>query len=210
MKCILVLLIIPTTVFCQHAESINPFQEKADSIVAYFLGTETFQQYVRLDPKASKYRRDGNTTSFDRKPSFTPDSYFYQYNFNHPKFSGRNFVVAFLLGNGGQFIANDETRGLIRIPSPNDSMWISGNKAIKISADQAVKIKKKSLRLAWDSTNVSYDLLLKTHDYRDITTGDIVWRIDGVVKFRGDRYSGTFQVNVLTGVVARHFAIPWD
>jgi hypothetical protein len=211
MKCIIVvLLIIPSTVVGQKAGGINPFQERADSIMGHFLGTEIFQRYVRLDPKKSQYRQRGHTTSFNRRLAFKPDSYFYVYKFHHPKFQGRTHVVAFTLDAKGQFIVNDETRGLIHIPSVNDSTWTSGSKAISISADQAVRIKKRSLRIEWDPGGISYDLYLKTYDYRDIVPGDIVWKIDGQVEFRGQRYSGVFQVNVLTGSIARLFAIPWD
>ena len=44
---------------------------------------------------------------------------------------------------------------------------------------------------------MSYQTFQKTSDCRDIVPGDIVWKVDGKVLFRGVRYSGTFEVNAV-------------
>ena len=189
-------LFLPMLLMAAHQPPRNAHQFRADSIIAYFLGEEIFQRYVKLNTKKSKLIK--------------PNAHFYQYNFRHPKFSGETFVIAFTLDSAGQFLPGEETRGLIRIPSPNDSAWITRRQVINICRDRRQRIKKSSLQLAWDSTNVSYQTFQKTNDFRDIVPGNIVWKVDGEVIFRGDRYSGTFEVNVLTGSLARRFAIPWD
>ena len=187
-------LLLPLTLFAQ--KPMDSQRYKADSVVAFFLGDEVFQRYVKLDTKETK------------QP--TANSTFFKYNFRHPKFSGETFVIAFTLDSAGQFVPGEETRGLVRIESPNDSTWITAKQAVAICRDQAVRINKRSLRLVWDSTPASYDTFKVTHDYRDILPGRIVWKIDGEVLFRGDRYRGTFDVDLFTGRVARRFAIPWD
>ena len=191
---LVLVLLLPLTLFAQ--KPTDPQRYKADSIVTFFLGDQVFQQYVKLDTKETK-RATANST-------------FFKYNFRHPKFSGETFVIAFTLGSTGQFVPGEETRGLVSIDSPNDSTWITGQQAVAICLDQARRINKRSLRLVWDSTPVSYETFNLTHDYRDIVPGRIVWRIDGEVLFRGDRYRGMFDVDLMTGRVARRFAIPWD
>lgn len=193
MKSALFLLaILPLTTVGQQ-----PHRQKADSIVAFFLGDKIFRQYIQLDEKKSQVHSGSGKSSF------------FQYTFRHPKFSGKTHVITFMLDSTGQFIANDEMRGLIQIDSP-DSNWIAGPQALKICKDESYRIKKRSLRLSWSAINVSYDLFQKTHNFRDIGPGHLVWEVDGEVEFRGDRYSGKFQVDVFTGTVARVFAIPWD
>jgi hypothetical protein len=193
---LLLLAFLPLTVPAQHSADQYSRQRDADNIVAFFIGDEIFQRYVKLDTRET------------RKSS--PNTVFFQYNFQHPKFSGETFVIAFTLDSAGQFIPGKETRGLIHIGPGSDSAWITARQALRIARNEGHRIKKNSLRLEWDPTDVSYDNFEKTRDFRDIIPGDIVWKIDGVVMFRGDPYSGTFNVNVLTGQVARRFAIPWD
>jgi len=162
-------------------------------VVAFFLGDEIFRRYVELATESKLYA-----------------SSFFKYRFRHPKFQGNEFVIAITLDSAGQFIPGKETRGLVRIESPEDSSWITARQALDICRDQARRIKKKSLRLVWDSSDISYDIFESTHDYRDIVPGSVVWKVDGEVLFRGEQYRGTFDVNVFTGRVTRRFAIPWD
>ncbi len=190
---LVLVLLLPLTLFAQKPTDSQRY--KADSVVAFFLGDEVFQRYVKPDTKETK------------QPT---NSTFFKYNFRHPKFSGETFVIAFTLDSAGRFVPGKETHGLVSIESPNDSTWITAKQAVAICRDQARRINKRSLRLVWDSTSVSYDTFKLTHDYRDIVPGRIVWTIDGEVQFRGDRYSGTFDVDLFTGRVARRFAIPWD
>ena len=171
-------------------------RNQADSVVAFFLGTEVSKKYVARDTTESK-RSASNSALF-------------KYNFRHPKFSGEAFVIAFTLDSAGRFVPDQETRGLVRIESSNDSTWIAAQQALDICRDQARRIKKNSLRLVWDATGVSYDIFESTHNYRDIVPGNLVWQVDGEVLFRGERYNGTFEVNFFTGRVTRRFAIPWD
>ena len=189
-------LFLPMLLLAEQHPPHYANQDTADSIIAYFLGEEIFERYVKIDTKKSK--------------SIKPNSVFFRYNFRHPKFSGETFVIAFTLDSAGNFVPGNETRGLIRIPSPNDSAWVTGRQALSICRGRGHRIKKSSLQLEWDPTNVSYQTFQTTNDFRDIVPGDIVWKVDGKVLFRGDRYSGTFEVNVLTGNLARRFAIPWD
>ena len=189
-------LFLPMILLAEQQPPRYAHQGTADSIIAYFLGKEIFQRYVKIDTRKSK--------------SIKPNAHFFQYNFRHPKFSGETFIIAFTLDSAGQFIPGDETRGLIRILSPNDSAWVTQRQALSSCNGRGQRIKKSSLRLDWDPTNVSYQTFQKTNDFRDIVPGDIVWKVDGKVLFRGVRYSGTFEVNVLTGNLARRFAIPWD
>jgi hypothetical protein len=193
---LLLFLLLPLIILAQNPPDSYPHHHHADHIVAFFLGDEIFQRYVKLDTKKSK-------------PSIS-NSFFFQYNFRHPKFSGEKFVISFTLDSAGHLVAGDETHGLIRIPPRSDSTWITARQALRICRDQANRLKKSSVRLAWDSTNVSYHIFQKTRDFRDIIPGDMVWKVDGEVLFRGDRYSGTFEVNVLSGSVTRRFAVPWD
>lgn len=189
-------LFLPLFVLAQKTPDVYVHRQNADSIVAFFLGDKIFQRYVTLDTKKSKHVK--------------LNAYFFHYNFRHPKFSGETFVIAFTLDSAGRCVPGEEARGFVRILPPNDSAWISGRQALSICRDQGHRIKKSSLRLEWDSTSVSYQTFRKSNDFRDIVPGDMVWKVDGKVLFRGDRYSGTFEVNVLTGNVARRFAIPWD
>jgi hypothetical protein len=189
-------LLLPMILLAEQQPPRYAHQGTADSIIAYFLSEEIFQRYVKIDTRESK--------------SIKPNAHFFQYNFRHPKFSGETFIIAFTLDSAGHFVPGDETRGLIRIPSTSDSAWITRRQALDISSGREHRVKKSSLRLDWDPTNVSYQTFQKTNDFRDIVAGDIVWKVDGKVLFRGDRYSGTFEVNVLTGSLARRFAIPWD
>jgi hypothetical protein len=196
--------------FCQNPEQIQ-YQEKADSIVSFFLGSEIFQRYVKLDLNKSEYRSSENVrkNDFTTRPTFIPDSFFFHYNFRHPKFSGETFVITFTLDSAGQFIPGKSTRGIIRIES-DDATWTTGRQAIAISKDVGKNVKKRTLRLVWESTGFSYDAFLKSKDLRDIWPGDIVWHVDGKELFRGHTYSGTFEVAVQTGRVVKRFAIPWD
>jgi len=189
-------LFLPMLLLAEQQPPRYAHQDTADNIVAYFLGEEIFQQYVKLNTKKSKLIK--------------PNAHFYQYDFRHPKFSGETFVITFTLDSAGQFLPGEETRGLIRIPSPKDSAWITRRQALSICQGRGHRVKKRSFRIEWDPTNVSYQTFQKTNDFRDIIPGNIVWKVDGEVTFRGDRYSGTFEVNVLTGNLARRFAIPWD
>ena len=191
---LLLVLLLPLTLFAQKQTDSQRY--KADSVVAFFLGDEVFQRYVELYKKETKHAAANST--------------FFKYNFRHPTFSGETFVIAFTVDSAGQFVPGEETHGVVNITSPNDSTWITAKKAVAICRDEARRINKSSLRLVWDSTPVSYDTFKLTHDYRDIVPGRIVWRIDGEVLFRGDRYRGTFDVDIFTGRVARRFAIPWD
>jgi hypothetical protein len=193
---VLLFMLVPLTGLTQNSVDAYPYHDNADRIVAFFIGDEVFRQFVKLDTKKSK--------------NITHNAFFFQYNFRHPKFSGETFVIAFTLDSAGQFVPGEETRGLVRILSPNDSAWVTGRQALSICRGRGHRTKKRSLRLGWDQTDVSYQLFQKTNDFRDIVPGDMVWKVDGEVLFRGDRYSGTFEVNVLNGTLARRFAIPWD
>jgi len=189
-------LFLPMLLLAEQQPPRYAHQDTADSIIAYFLGREVFQRFVKIDNRKSK--------------SVKPNSIFFQYNFRHPKFSGETFIIAFTLDSAGHLIPGGDTRGLVHIPSPIDSAWITRQQALDICRGRGHRIKKRSIQLEWDPTNVSYHAFQKTNDYRDIIPGDIVWKVDGTVLFRGDRYSGTFEVNVLSGNLARRFAIPWD
>ena len=216
MKCALLLLVLlPLTAFGQTSRHPYPHQQKADSIVVFFFGEEIFQQYLKLDLKKSQYRlrnHDGvRKSGFDSNPTFKPNSFFYHYDFRHPAFSGETLVVTFVLDSAGQCTSAEDMRGLVRTASLSDSGWVTRQQALRTCRENSYRIKKKSIRLTCDTTNnVSYDIFQKTHDFRDIVPGDLVWKVDGEVKFRGDIYSGTFQVNVLNGTLSKGFAIPWD
>ena len=97
-------LFLPMLLLAEQQPPRYAHQDSADSIIAYFLGEEIFQRYVKLNTKKSKLIK--------------PNAHFYQYDFRHPKFSGETFVIAFTLDSAGQFVPGEETRGLIRIPSP--------------------------------------------------------------------------------------------
>ena len=189
----LILLLPPTLLAQKPADSQR---HQADAVVTFFLGREIFQRHVKLSAKETKQTAANST--------------FFKYYFRHPKFSGETFEIAFTLDSTGQFIHNKDTRGLVSIESPNDSTWISAQQVIAICRDQARRIYKRSLRLVWDSTQVSYDTFNLTHNYHDIVPGKIIWTVDGEVLFRGDRYRGTFDIDLFTGRVTRRFAIPWD
>jgi hypothetical protein len=202
---ILLLLILPLAVVCQKQIS-KKNQIKADSIIAYFLSEEVFMRYVKPQGMCLEIIRFNNHVVHKSETLI-------RYNFKHPKFSNKTFEISFVLDSCGRLIVdepNPPVKGLIRIDSLNETNWISAEQAINICSDQSYRLKKKSLRLTWDSNNVSYDTYLKTGNFRDIVPGELVWEIDGKVEFRGDIYSGTFQVNAVTGLVSRLFAIPWD
>lgn len=204
------LILLPLSVYGQSPEKIR-YQERADSIIIFFLGHENFKRHVSLDRTKSEYRSRGNVNrnDFSSLPAFTPASVFFHYDFHHPRFSGETFVISFALDSTGRFIPGKDTHGIIRISS-NDSAWTSAPQAMAIARDIGKRAKKRSLRLAWDSTDLSYDVFNKSGDFRDISPGDLVWQIDGEVLFRRETYSGTFQVSVQTGAVTKRFAIPWD
>jgi hypothetical protein len=189
-------LFLPILVLAEQQLPRYIHRDTADSIIGYFLGEEIFQRYVKL-----------NTTKSKR---ITPNAHLYHYDFRHPKCSGETFVIAFTLDSAGQFVPGEETRGFVRILQANDSAWITGRQALNICHGRGHRIKKSSLRLGWDHTSLSYETFQKTNDFRDIVPGCMVWKVEGEVLFRGDRYSGTFEVNVLTGSLTRRFAIPWD
>src|SRR5688572_9233946 len=157
-KTILFLLLLPAAALGQNIKSDH--QANADSLVTYFLGKEIFRQYVQLDAKRSQARSN---------------SFLFQYNLRHPKFSGKTHVIKFALDATGQFIPNEEAHGLINIASLPDSSWFTGQQALNTCKDESERLKTKSLRLLWDPVNVSYDTFQKTHDYRDITPGDLFW-----------------------------------
>jgi hypothetical protein len=190
---VFLLVVLPFSALAQQQTPLL-HQDNADHFVKYFLSETIFQQHVTLDSKQSH--------------SSNKSTYF-QYNFRHPKFSGKTFVIAFTLDSTGRFVPGKETRGIMKIDSLNDTSWTKAREALRLCNAQG-KVKKRSLRLAWDSTAVSYDEYLKTRNVVDIFPGTLVWQIDGQVNFRGDWYSGTFEVDVLTGRVFRRFAIPWD
>ena len=186
---------------------------KADSIVAFFLGPENFQKYAAL----ASVKIYGNVTHVELErqhasdsSAFKPRLLLYEYYFRHPAFSGDIFFITITLDTIGQFFPCPQTRGLVDARSINDSS-VNAQQALELCYNEHHRsIKKKSLRLAWDAVEVSYDTFEKTHNFRDIVPGRIVWQVDGKVEFRGDVYSGMFQIDLLTGTVGRHFAIPWD
>jgi hypothetical protein len=188
----LFLLLFVSGAFAQRI----PFrhQNNADSIVTYFLSERMFHQHVSLDVKES-YSSNGQS--------------FFQYRFRHPKFSGEPHIIAFTLDSRGRLVPGKETHGFIKVDSISDTKWIDAREALAICRRQG-KIKRKAPRLAWDSTAVSYDTYRKSGNLRDVVPGTLVWQIDGKVKFRGEMYSGTFEVDVMTGKVFRKFAVPWD
>jgi len=192
---VILFLWLPLTVIAQSTTESNPPQN-ATLLLAHFFGEENVQRYIVLDSKKSK--------------QVTPNSFLFHYNFSHPKFSGKTLVITFTLDSAGRFVPTDDMHGLVHIQSSGDSTWISAREALGICRGQARRIKKSSLRLVWDPTDATYDIYKKTHDFRDISPGTLVWTVDGEVLFRGERYKGTFAVNVFTGIVARRFAIPWD
>jgi hypothetical protein len=192
---LLLLALLPLTALAQHSVDPFPHRDSAERIVTFFVGHEVFQRYVTLDTKRSRH--------------LSPNAFLYHYNFSHPNFSGETFDIAFTLDSAGQFVRGERTNGLFRIPSTADSTWITARQALGICRDEG-RIKKRSLRLVWDATDVSYDVFQQTHNFRDIVPGRLVWKVDGEVLFRGERYAGTFEVNVFNGTVARRFAIPWD
>jgi hypothetical protein len=191
---LLILVLLPHVVPAQNVTLPLIHQDKADEIVAFFVGDDLFQKYVKADRKKSR--------------RITSNSFF-QYNFRHPKFAPVTFVIALTLDSIGQFVPGKETQGLVRLAG-SDLNWITRPQALNICRDQSHRLEKRSLRLAWDSTNVSYEVFERTKNFRDIVPGNIVWQVDGEVLFRGNRYSGTFEVDPLTGAVFRRFAIPWD
>jgi len=205
---------ISITAYGQRHTGAQRNLAKADSIVAFFLGPENFQKYSALD----SVKVYGNVIHSEHEPPGTADSsafkprlLLYQYFFRHPKFSGNTFFITITLDTNGQFVPCPQTRGLVDAKSIDDSSSVNAQQALNLCYKEHHRsIKKKSLRLAWDAVEVSYDTFQKTHNFRDIIPGRIVWQVDGKVEFRGDVYSGTFQVDLLTGTVGRHFAIPWD
>lgn len=188
------LLVLPLSLLAQKREEL--YRQHADSIVAYFLGGEIFKLYVHPADRKSK--------------AVTPGTFLFEYEFQHPKFSGRSLAIRFTLNSAGQLLADEKTLGIIRIEPGSDSTWITAKEALRICRDQSHRIKRRSLRLAWDSASVSYQLYHKTKNFQDIVPGNLVWKVNGEVNFRGVRYKGVFEVNVVTGAVTRRFAIPWD
>src|SRR5688572_2450118 len=106
---ILLFILLPLTALPQ---GLTYPRQKADSIVAFFLGNEIFQRYVTLDVKESQYRlldhKSVSKVSFNREATFTPNSFLFHYNFRHPKFSGETFPIRFALDSTGKFIPNEE------------------------------------------------------------------------------------------------------
>ena len=121
-------LFLPMLLLAEQQPPHYSHQNTADSIIAYFLGEEIFQRYVKIDTRKSK--------------SIKPNAHFFQYNFRHPKFSGETFIIAFTLDSTGKFVPGEETRGLIRIPSPIDSAWITRGQALNICRGRGHRIKK--------------------------------------------------------------------
>ena len=191
---LLLFLLMPGLGISQQGQDSNQHRQKADSIVAFFLGDEIFKHSVRFN-------------TLQRKTSGT---LFYQYDFVHPKFFPESFTIAFALDSAGQVVADERKLDLFRIEQITDSSWVTAKQALNICSSQAHRIKKKSLRLACDPINVSFSDYERTHNLRDIVPGDLVWKVDGEVIFRGEKYSGTFEIDVFTGHVTRRFAIPWD
>lgn len=192
MKTTLLLILLPLVAFSQH-ESQYTSQQHADRIVSYFFGDEIFRKYI--------------TTDDHTNPATTGQTF--KYKFRHSRFGDRTFPIALTVDSSGHLIPGNDTRGLVKIASPNDSSWVSARQAFEICRDSG-RIKRKSIRLTWDSTSVSYANYERTHNLADIFPGNIVWQIDGQVLFRGDWYSGTFEVDALTGRLTKRFAIPWD
>jgi len=128
-----------------------------------------------------------------------------------PEFSGRAHVIAFTLDSNGDLVFDDLPEGLVRIDTAV-AKWTSRREALQICKSMAYKLKKRTLKLVWntDPSDLAYDLYLKTKNLEDIYAGDLAWEIEGKINFRGKIYNGRFQVNVLTGRVARLFAVPWD
>lgn len=186
------LLSIPFLAISQQEFDSNPSMQKADSIVAFFLGDEIFKRYVKENRISS------------------PGTLRFRYEFKHPEFSPESVPLLITFDPSGIVVADKMMFQLFRIEQPNDSTWITAKQALNICREQARRIKKRSLRLALDSSNVSFENFERTHNFRDIVPGELVWKVDGEVIFRGEKYSGTFDVNVFTGRVTRRFAIPWD
>jgi len=198
MKALLFLfLLLPFTASAQKLGQHQLYQEKADSIMKFFLGKEIFKRYLT---------QNARKTDDDH---VAPNEHFFSYNFRHPKFEGETFVITLSLDSAGKLIPT-KVDGLIQIGGENDSAWTAKSQALQLLHDNHFAIKKKSIRLEWDRTNVSYDAYNDTHDLRDIIPGDLVWVINGKEKFRGHTYQGAFQVDVLTGKIIKRFAIPWD
>jgi hypothetical protein len=189
-------LLLPFTLVAQESRQ-RVHQQKADSIVAFFLGEEIFHRYVE---RTERTRNPVNNAA---------EQNLYEYTFRHPKFSREKVEIRFLLDSLGQFMPSAKMRGLVRIQT-REASWVSAQDALKTCRDQSSQLTKKSLRLTWDASNVSYALFEKSKDFRDVIAGDLLWKVHGKVKFRGDRYSGNFHVNLFTGQVTRYFAIPWD
>jgi hypothetical protein len=191
---LILLLVLPLSLLAQN--SGERYRHRADSMVAYFLGSYIFQHYVQREDQKSS--------------DVAPNAFHFEYELRHPKFSHHVLAIALTLDSTGQFSPRKETDGIIRIEPGSDSNWVTASEALRICRDQARRIKRRSLRLAWDSTSVSYRVFHETKNFRDIIPGNLVWHVKGEVLFRGDRYRGVFEVNVFTGAVARRFAIPWD
>ena len=210
-----ILLLFACITLTAHGQQPSAEQRnlaKADSIVTYFLGAENFQKYVVLNSvKTSGHENYPERDSVAAKATSGRGLLLYEYFFRHPKFSGHIFPIIITLDSTGQFVPSPQTRGLVDATSINDSSSVNARQALDLCYHEPHRsIRKRSLRLASDAVDVSYDTFQRTHNFRDIVPGRIVWQVDGKVEFRGDVYSGMFQVDLVTGTVGRHFAIPWD
>ncbi len=180
---ILITLLVPSLIAAQTPNRTNQ-QILANRIVAYFYGDSIFNQNIIILPAS------GNT---------------YHYIFRHHKFKNNPVNISFALDSTGMVMPGKELTGLVKIHSSH-TQWISGAQAIRICRDQSRRIRKRSLRLALRNDDHSETRVR----YHDLTPCDLVWQVDGEVEFRGERYKGTFEVDVFNGGVTRRFAIPWD
>ena len=170
-------------------------QEKADKVVSHFFGASNLHRYM----------------SQHEQPIQSAGNYRYTYKLLRPELSGHPHLVVFTLDSNGDLVFDELSQGLVRIDT-TIATWTTSKEALSKCKSMAHRLKKRTLKLIWNNhaSDLTQDPYQKTKDIKDIYAGALAWEIEGKINFRGTIYTGRFQVNVVTGRVARLFAVPWD
>jgi hypothetical protein len=201
------------TVAQSKQNGYGEYKENADSLLTTIIDKGVFTRYVRFRADKSYYIKEGNNTH--QKVSFSkdwdPDFCTFFYDFSHPGFSGHRFPIAITLDRSGKFAPQKYFCGFVIIPDSLDAIIVSKKMAIKSLKDGGPRKKAhpSSVQLVWFNSEKKEQVYASVRELAEFNS--IKWRVRGTILFRDKKkYHGYFLVDVLTGSIERHFAIPWD
>jgi hypothetical protein len=180
---ILILCFCWTFSFGQDLIHIAAIQKKADSLVASFWGQKNFDKYIHLDKNRSEYLVFGHMwekeCKFNKKLTFSPNTYLYRYKVIHPIFHGDTPQIEFYLDSLGKLMVGFDPSGFFQGGYLDTLKTLTKQQAIQKAKELGLDKGqgKWTVSLSWQETDPMTLNLKDNSTLKEFIQGNFTWDV---------------------------------